>query len=142
LRELAAHCPDSAVLQMAWGLSLIARTAKLGERDAARQGIALLQKSVQMAPEDPYVLDIVGQACLSMDAFPAALPLLEELNRLYPGNPAALCNLARAHIGLRQFGRARSALEEALRIEPQHSAARALLKQLETLERGETPPDP
>jgi tetratricopeptide (TPR) repeat protein len=134
---LAAQFPDSAILQMAWGLSLIQVTAKTHDAEPARRGIARLREAVRLAPDDPYVLDVVGQACLSMEAWPAALPLLERLSSLQPDNAAVLCNLARAQIGMRQYEQARQTLDGALRVSPAFSAAKDLQEQLALYDVGQ-----
>jgi tetratricopeptide (TPR) repeat protein len=130
LGRLATLFPDSPVLQMAWGLSLIQVTAKTHDAEPAQRGIARLRQAVRLAPDDPYVLDVVGQACLSMEAWPAALPLLRRLSSIQPDNPAVLYNLARAQIGMKQYEEARQTLDGALRISPAFSAAKDLQEQL------------
>ena len=132
LRQLASQLPQSAILQMAWGLSIIAQASKSDRPDDAKPGIDLLRRAVEMAPDDPYVLDIVGQACLEMRAYPVAAPLLENLSRIQPNNPAVLCNLARAYAGLGRAEQARQAVERALRIDPKHAGARALLREVKS----------
>lgn len=130
LGRLAERFPDSAYLQMSCGLALIETARDPFDKNKVQQGIALLQKSVAMAPDDPDILDVVSQACLSMDAFPIAVKLLERLKKIQPDNPAILCNLARAYIGLGQNDKARAALQQVRKIDPTNSSAKDLLSKI------------
>jgi len=78
LRRMIQLKPDYAHAYNALGYTLADRTSRLDE------AIELLQKALNLAPEDPFILDSMGWALFKAKRYPEAA---EYLRRAYAGRP-------------------------------------------------------
>lgn len=124
-QKLIALKPDSAQAYNAWGYSLADRGVRLDEAQS------LIDKALEMRPDDPFILDSKGWVLFRKGDKQAALDLLQ---RAYKGRPDP--EIA-AHIGevLWSLGRqddARNVLTEAARNYPDNAALADTIKRFMT----------
>jgi tetratricopeptide (TPR) repeat protein len=124
-QKLIAMKPDSAQAYNAWGYSLADRGVRLDEAQS------LIDKALEMRPDDPFILDSKGWVLFRKGEKQAALDLLQ---RAYKGRPDP--EIA-AHIGevLWSLGRqddARNVLTDAARNYPGNAALSDTIKRFMT----------
>lgn len=78
LRRMIQLKPDYAHAYNALGYTLADRTSRLAE------AIELLQKAINLAPDDPFIQDSMGWALFKAKRYPEAV---EYLRRAYAGRP-------------------------------------------------------
>jgi putative PEP-CTERM system TPR-repeat lipoprotein len=96
----------------------------------AQEALALAEPMLQSNPSDPFLLEVVGQAQLSLGVHSDAVRTLKALAAARPDSSQAHYLLALAYAGTRETSRQLSALETAVRLEPKHLLARLRLARL------------
>lgn len=125
LRKLISMRPDHAHAYNALGYSLADRNLRLGE---ARE---LIEKALQLAPDDYFIVDSLGWVLYRMGNLPEAV---KQLRKAYAGRPDAEIG---AHLGevLWMLGE-RSEAEKILReVSDKHPKSEILQKTLQRLKK-------
>jgi tetratricopeptide (TPR) repeat protein len=104
--------PDHAGALNFIGFSLADRNRELARADR------LLQRALELAPTDGFVLDSVGWLRFRQGRLPEAQDLLERAVRLAPTEPEMLWHLGEVYLARRQPRRAMTVYERARRLGP------------------------
>ncbi len=112
--------PDHAGALNFIGFSLADRNRELARADR------LLQRALELAPTDGFVLDSVGWLRFRQGRLPEAQDLLERAVRLAPTEPELLWHLGEVYLARRQPRRALTAYERARRLGPDEPVKRRI----------------
>lgn len=99
--------------------ALILRASVLESQNRIGQARQMLDRSLQLTPDDVETLFRLGVLALGQNDPGAALTPLQRAARLLPGEHAILVNLANALHGLQRYDEAATAAEAAVAIAPQ-----------------------
>jgi len=116
--EAYAHAQVRAGDESGWEFYYL-RGAALDRAGRWEEALPVLQRAVQLAPEEPEALTWLGNAQVERGVdLPAAQALLERARKLKPNDPAITDSLGRAYYADGQFTRALPLLEQAVRADP------------------------
>jgi Flp pilus assembly protein TadD len=115
LRRLIALRPDYAQAYNALGYTFAERNIRLNE---ARQ---LIDKALQLAPDDPYILDSKGWVLFRYGDFAAALDILKKAFSLR-ADPEIAAHLGEVLWNLDRKDEARQIWDDAIKANPNNEA--------------------
>jgi putative PEP-CTERM system TPR-repeat lipoprotein len=95
-----------------------------------QEALALAEPMLQANPNDPALLEVVGQAQLSLGVTSDAVRTLRTWTTVRPDSSQAHYLLSLAYAGTREMSRQLTALESAVRLNPKHVPARLRLARL------------
>ena len=115
LKKLIRIQPGNAQAYNALGYTLVEHSTRYEE------ALPLLQKALELAPEDPYILDSMGWLQFRMGH---SAPAIDYLKRAYAGrrDPEIAAHLVRALWAEGRHDEAKSLLDEALKDNPGNAA--------------------
>lgn len=117
---------DSALLDLKQAL-------ELSTEDSSTQAmykLAYLLKALEAQPDDPLVLNDLGQAWLQDGKTELAIESLNKAQQRAPQNASIAYNLGLAYQSDQQWKQAQAAFDKALNLEPGHTKARLSLAKL------------
>ncbi|WIM04745.1 MAG: tetratricopeptide repeat protein [Candidatus Nitricoxidivorans perseverans] len=120
LRRLIELKPDHAHAYNALGYSLVDRNVRLDEAQA------LIEKAVQLSPQDPYILDSKGWLLFRRGDTAGALEILRRALALR-ADPEIAAHLGEVLWAAGQRDEARKTWEDALKANPANAANETLL---------------
>jgi Flp pilus assembly protein TadD len=123
LRRVIVLRPDDAQAYNALGYTLADRTKRLAE------AVALLDKALSLAPEDPFVLDSVGWVQYRSGNLARAQEFLERAYKARP-DPEIAAHLGEVMWGRGQREAADMLWQTSLRAHPQNELLRETIKRL------------
>ncbi|QEL63883.1 hypothetical protein OTERR_04070 [Oryzomicrobium terrae] len=124
LKKLIAIQPDHAHAYNALGYSYAERNVRLGE---ARR---LIEKAVELAPEDPFIIDSLGWVLFRQGDLPGALVQLQKAYALR-ADPEIAAHLGEVLWGLGRQDEARGVWKEAASRFPDNDALSAVQRRLQ-----------
>lgn len=119
---IEAHAQDPRAgavevrLRQAWGMALV-------QGGAPKRAIPLLQRVLELRPDDPDAHGDLGYALLAAGDFMAAAERLERAAELAPDDPGVRLNLGSALLNLGRTQQAETEYRHALRLNPGDAAA-------------------
>jgi len=126
------HCFTTAVLNYL-GYSWIDRGENLD------QGLKMIEKAVELRPEDGYIVDSLGWAHYRMGDYAGAVEQLEKAIELVPQDPTINDHLGDAYWQSGRMTEARYQWRRALQFGPQENEIKPIEEKLES---GLKPPQP
>jgi tetratricopeptide (TPR) repeat protein len=99
-----------------------------------QKALDMAQTARNLAPDDAYVIEMLGMLAYKARDYPWALTLLQQSNERRPGQPGTLYYLGLFYFNLGKLKQAQESIEEALKISPtfaQADAARRFLSFIE-----------
>lgn len=116
--QRAIDAPDQSGAPALWGLYMLkgSALAQRGDWDAGR---AALRKAMELAPDQPTVLNFLGYSMLEhREDVPEALRLIARASALRPGDTAITDSLGWAYFLSGDYDEAVATLEKAVDLEP------------------------
>ncbi len=83
------------------------------------RAVGAYRQALDIAPDDPDALNLLGTGLLQLGNAPAAVSNLERAARRQRDNPMVLANLAQAYLALDRYAEAAETFRKASRIAPQ-----------------------
>jgi tetratricopeptide (TPR) repeat protein len=123
LRGVIARKPDYHHAYNALGYSLAERNLRLDE------ALALIQKALSFAPDDPFITDSLGWVEFRRGNLPQALQILQKAYRARP-DPEIAAHLGEVHWALNQKAQALQIWREGLALNPDNASLRDTLRRL------------
>jgi Flp pilus assembly protein TadD len=120
--ENAARDPDREMRIRAAGFHLEA-AALFGGPGQESLAEAHLRQAIQIAPQEPRPLELLGGFCLNKGRFAEARALFQELARLRPEQAAYQVTLGALHLKLQDHAAAVREFKRALELEPKQAEA-------------------
>lgn len=116
--QKAIDAADQSGAPAPWGLYMLKGSA-LAQQGAWEDGRAALQKSLELGPDQPTVLNFLGYSMLERrEDIPEALRLIAKASTLRPEDTAITDSLGWAYFLSGDYEKAVSTLEKAVDLEP------------------------
>ncbi len=80
--------------------------------------VVLCERAVSAQPNDPALLNTLGEACIRAGRAQRAIETFELLTRWEPDSPMYFCHLGNAHVAVGNYEKADEAYEKAITLEP------------------------
>ena len=123
LRRMIQLKPDYAHAYNALGYTLADRTTRLNE------AVELLQKALNLAPEDPFILDSMGWALFKSQRYPDAVGFLRRAYQAKP-DPDIAAHLGEVLWVKGERDEARKIWQSGLKLHPDNETLREVLSRL------------